>query len=337
MSEPSWLFRVASERQWGGGHVARCRALAEVMRAYRPVAFMLDEDDGGWSGALTAAGFVVLPNGDVPSGPWCGSLIDGYGFGPEIGSRLAQVASPLVAIDDLLSPPREAALVVNPGTDDAHYEVPSLLGSRFALIHSRFRDLPAPAVAGQVERVLVSFGRYDTHDAAGLVLSALSLLRRREAFAPELSVVLGGASPNLAAIRTRLEDWDGKARLIVDSDDMPSLIRSADLVLGAGGVSLYERMACGVPSVTLVLADNQAANVDLSARHGATVNAGTIGSVSIERLAESIFMLARSRQARMRQSQCGQAWADGHGPSRVAEAMMRLVDAGAEQRSAAGQ
>jgi spore coat polysaccharide biosynthesis predicted glycosyltransferase SpsG len=145
--------------------------------------------------------------------------------------------------------------------------------------------------------------------------------------------VLGNASPNLVAVRRWIESWGHEACLIVDSDDMPGLLRSADLVLGAGGVSLYERMACGVPSVTVQLAENQAANIALGARHGATLSAGPIEAVTAESLAAIVLSLARSPEDRASQSRCGQTWVDGRGPLRVAEEMMRLVDGAAQARS----
>jgi len=334
-SEPGWLFRVASANRWGGGHVSRCRSLAVVLRQRRSVTFVLDTDSGGWLDLLTDDGNAVWQGDDLPRGPWCGSLIDGYGFSEDDARKLREVAPPLVAVDDLMSPPSAADLVVNGGVEAVDYGKPALLGPRYALIDQRFRDLAAMKIPDQVAHIVVTFGRFDALDATGLALAALSILASRNAFRPRLSVVLGAASPNIEEVRDAVKNWPGVARLLVEHKDMPGLLQSADLVLGAGGVSLFERMACGAPSVTICLAENQAANIAVCRRHGATKDAGPIARISAEALADDVFGLAISAAQRLRQSRCGQTCVDGHGPERVAEAMTRLAGHGAAMPSAA--
>lgn len=333
--EPGWLFRVASAKHWGGGHVSRCRSLAAALRQRHPVTFVLDSDDGGWREVLAGDGITVWRGDGLPGGLWRGSLIDGYGFSEADAGALREAAPPLVALDDLLSPPAAADLVVNAGVEDVNYGTPALLGPRYALVDQRFRGLSAPEIREEIAHVVATFGRFDVLNATGLALAALFFLARQSDFRSRLSVVLGVASPNIEDVRGALESWPGEARLFVEHMDMPGLLQTADLVLGAGGVGLYERMACGVPSVTLCLAENQAANIAVCRRHGATRDAGPIDQFSVERFADAVLSLARSRRERGQQSRRGQACVDGRGPERVADAMIRFSNYDAAKPSRA--
>jgi len=323
--EPGWLFRVASAKRWGGGHVARCRSLATAVRHRRPVTFVLDDDDGGWSKPLAENGFAVWTGEGWPAGRWCGTLMDGYGFSDADALSLREVAAPLVVLDDLMSPPPTADLIVNPGAESLKYAAPALQGPRYALIDRKYLGLPPPPIREQVEHLVITFGRYDTLGATELALRALTLLGDRDGLKPRLSVVLGADSPNLRDTRMYVEALGEKAQLLVDHRDMPGLLASADMVIGAGGVSLYERLACGVPSVTLCVAPNQALNIAVCERHGATTNGGPIEAQTTDGLADTVLSLACNWTAREDQSRSGQACVDGHGPQRVADAMMRLA------------
>ncbi len=323
-SEPGWLFRVASSPKWGGGHVARCRALGRALSTRSPVTMLLDPDGGNWLEPLEREGFEIAFADRVPVGRWCGSLLDGYGFSEADARSLRAIAPPLVALDDLRSPPRQADLVINPGPEEASYEMPALLGPCYALIDDRYRSRPRASIRPEVGHVAIIFGRYDACDATGLALSAVDWVAR-EGVRPRLSVVLGGSSPNLETVRKWCKQYDSMATLLIDHHDMPALLKGTDLVIGAGGVGLYERLALGIPSLTVRVSDNQIDNITVAARHGGTIDMGSIEQVDARALAENVLGLARSVQARQEQSRRGQALVDGCGPERVAVEMSALA------------
>jgi spore coat polysaccharide biosynthesis predicted glycosyltransferase SpsG len=325
-----WLLRVASRPEVGAGHVSRCRALALALGRHAGVVLVLDREGAAWQRKLGAEGLESVVQGQEPPGPWAGSILDGYDVAPEEVAALARAAPPLVAIDDFLEPPRQADLVVNPAPNlegESVGGIPALLGPAYALLDPRFEAPPPGPVADQVEHVVVTFGARDSANATALALAALALLDG-QGVRPRLTVAMASRAPHLEQIRQAVAGFGGRAALRLDAADMAALLGSADLVIGAGGVSLLERMARGVPSISVATADNQGLAIEGAARLGATVSAigssGALAELSPEALAGTIATLAGDRGARAAMAARGRELVDGRGARRVAEALARL-------------
>ena len=71
-------------------------------------------------------------------------------------------------------------------------------------------------------------------------------------------------------------------------ENMAQLMADADLAIGAGGVTIWERCFLGLPSITLVLAQNQVETTAVAAAAGAIWNLGWAADVEVEDLAEAI-------------------------------------------------
>jgi spore coat polysaccharide biosynthesis predicted glycosyltransferase SpsG len=304
------LFRVASRPSAGGGHLSRCLAVAAALQETVQVLMVLDP-----GGRCEKAGVPVTDRMPDEPARWRACLLDGYHFTAADFAYYMALA-PLAVFDDFCRPPPGAALAINAAFHlggDTLGGVPALLGPRYAAIDPRFAAVARP-IRETVEHVVVSFGRVDPDDATGRALAALALLRG-DGFAPRVTVA--------AAPRRELADTTFR----VDVEDMALLLADADLVIGAGGVSLYERIAAGVPSVTVAIADNQRLAVE-----GAAAAAATAPTQRSPRaLADAIGALAADPERRREMASRGRALVDGRGAQRVAKALMRLpVGAGAK-------
>ena len=274
---------------------------------------------------LGAAGVPSAIDGAEGQGPWAGSVLDGYDFsGTEIAA-VATKASPLVALDDYLAPVQQAQLVINaaPGLEgDTLNGVPALLGPRYALLDSRFADRKPRSISREIEHVVVTVGRNDPANFIAKVLGALAevghLWRR-------CTAVVGPTAAQQAPFLSAVEALSGRVRVLTAVEDMAELYDSADLCLGAGGVGLLERMACGAPSLTLVTAENQARQVEGAAALGAIVSMGSAGSLPQGELAYAVSAIAKDVGLRARLAETGRRAVDGRGAERVAAAMMQLA------------
>jgi spore coat polysaccharide biosynthesis predicted glycosyltransferase SpsG len=112
------------------------------------------------------------------------------------------------------------------------------------------------------------------------------------------------------------------SELVVDAPDLVAQLAQVDLAIGAGGVGLLERMAAGVPSIGLAIADNQRANLEGAAARGAVRFLGPAREVSAERLAAEIAALADDAGSRAAMTRAGRALVDGRGADRVAAALL---------------
>jgi len=70
-------------------------------------------------------------------------------------------------------------------------------------------------------------------------------------------VVMGATAPWLDDVRTLAQDIPWPTRVLVGVRDMAPLMSDSDLAIGAAGTTSWERCCLGVPTIMLVLAENQ--------------------------------------------------------------------------------
>jgi RimJ/RimL family protein N-acetyltransferase len=129
-----------------------------------------------------------------------------------------------------------------------------LLGPHYALLGPEYAQLhPLVPVRTELRRVLVFFGGVDSDNLTGLTLEAL--------LDPALAhlavdVVLGSQSP----YRQAVADLVAQRPFTTLHGPLPSLaglIARADLAIGAGGATTWERACLKLPSLVVAIADNQ--------------------------------------------------------------------------------
>ena len=229
-------------------------------------------------------------------------------------------------MDDLLDPPACADMLINSACHLSGFEVhgiPALLGARYAIIDRRFAELPRRDPKRPVEKVLITLGMVDPDNVVCSAIEALNVLKK-QGINLDVTVVTSTASPHLIAVRECIARSDGHVRLMLDARDMVAVLAETDLVVGAGGVSLMERLAAGVPSVSLVIAENQKLFVESAAAKGGTVYAGTASRLLPIEMAEIIRQLIADPLRRASMVQAGAHLIDGHGANRVANALVAL-------------
>lgn len=129
-----------------------------------------------------------------------------------------------------------------------------LLGPRYALLREEFGKLRAQVKprAGKVKRILVFFGGVDADNYTGLAIKALSGLDIKGV---GVDVVIGAQHPR----RTEIEQActaQGYA-CHVQTPRMAELMAEADLAIGAGGSTSWERCCLGLPALSICTAENQ--------------------------------------------------------------------------------
>jgi UDP-2,4-diacetamido-2,4,6-trideoxy-beta-L-altropyranose hydrolase len=160
-----------------------------------------------------------------------------------------------------------------------------LLGPRYALLRDEFRKLREQVKprTGPVKRILVFFGGVDADNYTGLAIKAIKELAIKEL---HVDVVIGAQHPRSEEIEVTCAEQGYVCH--VQTDKIAELMVAADLAIGAGGSATWERCCLGLPSVILVIADNQSkAAVDLEAA-GVIINLGDARQVTITTLADSI-------------------------------------------------
>jgi ribosomal protein S18 acetylase RimI-like enzyme len=104
----------------------------------------------------------------------------------------------------------------------------------------------------------------------------------------------------------------------IGADEMARLIADADLAIGAGGTSAWERCTLGLPTVILRLASNQDSVARELANAGVAIDAGPSRDLDVGRLSRSIAQLAEDQPAREAMRVRARELVDGRGVERVA-------------------
>ena len=332
------LFRADGGPRLGSGHIMRCLSLADAFRDMGQNAVFVTADDC-FRDIIHKRGYecrVLRTEYDRMEGelskllpllqelcPQC-VLLDSYFVTPRYMAAVRQEAA-LIYIDDLNSFDYPANLVVNYTLYADKLDYPQnkryLLGPQYAILRMEFRDIPERRAAAQVRNVLFSTGGADPEHVA---LECVRYLRERPLSGVTCHVMLGAMNQDADEIK-RIADGCPHIMPHQNVSDMRSLMLECGAAVSAGGTTLFELCACGVPTVTYILADNQIMNAASFEKAGLMLNAGDIRKDS--RFAAHIFdcldTLMRDPPLRRRMSEQMQALIDGNGAVRLADAICK--------------
>ena len=232
----------------------------------------------------------------------------------------------LMAIDDLADRPHAADLLLdqNLGHSPADYAglVPPtcrlLTGTRYALLREEFaawreaslQRRAAQADKGYLKHILVNLGGVDKDNYTLAVLQALS---GSLPAACRVTVVMGKTAPHTAAVQAFADGAPYPCRVLVGANNMAELMAEADLAIGAAGSTSWERCCLGLPTMMLVLAENQRGIAE-------TLQQAGVASVAdmADLPASLASLLAETPALRAEQSRRAAALCDGRGVLRVA-------------------
>lgn len=232
----------------------------------------------------------------------------------------------VLALDDLGRPHASHWLL-----DQNHYARPAaryethcppqvrpLLGPFYALLRDEFVQARTAARVrdGTIRHVLVFMGGMDANNVTATALAAISQGMAEDVF---VTVIAGASHPDLPGLWA----WcslRGHAALHVQITDVTPHLLAADLAIGAGGSSTWERCACGLPTVAICLADNQREVILEGARAGFLWGIDHVPSAG--ELATVLRALSRAPGLVQHLSRQALQVTDARGASRVADLLM---------------
>ena len=279
------VFRADASEIIGHGHVRRTLTLAKKLRASgATIEFVSREYRGNLCDFVEENGFIVsrLPApGDgalswdedadqtratlsKPTSPTDWLVVDHYDLDHRWEAALRRSARRIMVIDDLANREHDCDLLLDQnlvaGLDHRYTgKVPDgcglLLGPAYALLEAAFTELHdrARPRSGPVRRILISFGGADADNLCARSLSAFTSLNRSGV---EVDIAIGESSPHLGALR-KLAAPHRNVRVHSGATSLAQLLSEADLAIGAGGTTTWERLCLGVPSLVVTVAPNQ--------------------------------------------------------------------------------
>lgn len=276
------IFRCDASVAMGSGHVMRCLTLADGLRVRGHDCFF-------WCGAdalttvpaLAGAGYPIISDGfaaDI-------MVVDHYGLNADDERQFRKFVSKIIVIDDLANRPHDADILIDTtlGRVQADYEgfvspaTKLLLGPQYAMLRPDFLRLRENAIAvraaraGRVSRVMVAMGGTDPHNITSRVLDSLKGLEIA------VDVVVGSSCPHIAAIEAKASELRAEnidIKIHRDAKNIHEIMLAADMAIGAGGTTSWERCCLGLPTLLIEVADNQRYIAKALSEQGCAINLG---------------------------------------------------------------
>ena len=303
-------IRVDASTEIGTGHVVRCLTLATALKhKQHDVTFICRDLTGNLISHIELTGFNVLtlrqtaayleiddtnshaswlPVGWQQDADDCKQLlsnvnpidwiiIDHYSLDKKWESELNHLCNHMMAIDDLADREHNIDLLLDQNLySDMNQRYSSLvaddcttlIGPKYTLLREEFTAVHDRVKArSQLKNILIFFGGVDNQNMTLTTISAISQID------VNVDIIIGSTNPHKQSIIDACASFENM-QCHVNVTRMAEFMLQADLAIGAGGTTTWERCYLGLPAVVLTLAKNQAAVNQAVANCGACIIAG---------------------------------------------------------------
>lgn len=314
-----FYIRADGNAQTGAGHIMRCLTIAEEIKKKEQVTFLCAD---ALSAALAQSyGYASIVLGKLPfseeeavrimevlrqeadNSPRF--LIDSYLAAPAYVERLAALGR-TAFLDDMCREAFPADVIINynafaereayralygqtaglqqEGVSGEQMEAAQkcptfLLGCDYIPIRQQFADRRA-ILRKKPEAILITTGGGDKDNLTGAILE--ELLRTEAVGELTMHVVSGAFNPHMQTL-AELAEKHANIQVHKNVTDMAGLMCACDAAVTAGGTTVYELCALGVPFVCFSYAENQDALVSYIGERHITASAGSMAFGGVSR------------------------------------------------------
>lgn len=322
MKPVSILVRTDASNIIGTGHVVRCLTIADQLtKLGANVEFVCRTLAGNLITLISNKGYKVHElsiTENQHQSQWLGSsikedyeqvlntiqnlhfdwvIVDNYALDLEWENEIRKKIAKILVIDDLANRPHNCDILLDQNflgdLTKSRYDqlVPrncrKLLGPEYALLNTSYKELRKSLTPkdGTLKKILVFLGGADLSNETSKVLEALSDQRFDSI---KVTVILGKNHPNPLLVRDQANKRKN-TEILENLPDLSAQMISADLMIGAGGTTTWERMCLGLPSIVMSIADNQKVINQALSQAGMTTYLGTKEDVTIPQIKNAII------------------------------------------------
>jgi UDP-2,4-diacetamido-2,4,6-trideoxy-beta-L-altropyranose hydrolase len=194
-------------------------------------------------------------------------IVDHYALDHHWQQPLRSDCRNIMVIDDLADRKHDCDLLLDQtfGRKAQDYQplVPStceiLCGSQYALLRPEFAQWREYSLRrreeGRLKQLLINLGGVDKDNITTQILKSLqnSALPKN----CKITVVMGPSAPWVEEVKQEAKQLPWETEVKVGISNMAELMVNSDLAIGAAGATSWERCCLGLPTIMVVLADNQ--------------------------------------------------------------------------------
>jgi UDP-2,4-diacetamido-2,4,6-trideoxy-beta-L-altropyranose hydrolase len=222
-------------------------------------------------------------------------VVDHYGLDLAWERAMRDFVKRIWVIDDLVDRLHDCDVLLNQNLMEELeqrylHKVPStcrlFLGPAHALIRPEIIQAgKAARTRRTLSSILISFGSSDPTKETEKALKALTLPEFREL--KRIDVVVGLSNPQKERIE-RLCAAYSHIKFHCQTEQMANLMAEADIAVGAGGVTAWERCIVGLPTLQISVAENQLEASRLLYKAGAIDHLGWHQQVTVQDIAAAL-------------------------------------------------
>lgn len=312
-------IRAEGGSEIGMGHIMRTLVLARKLSLRNEVFYLCKDSVENKSGVIKIQknGFKVFAfkesildalsnmNTDV-------LITDSYDVDEKYFVRTKNIVKHTAYIDDMNSFDYPVDLLVNQNinAEDFNYRQKyKLLGLKYLMIREEFRNLPEKHINKQVKDIMITMGGSDTVNFTKI------LLRWIKGLDFKFHVVIG---PSFQDIDYFKRIHQSNIEFYFNAN-MAEIMKKCDTAVSAAGSSMYELLASGVPSLSVIMADNQVSISKKLDNMNISESLLWYNNLSEDTFVNRLNYLCNNYNLRKERSVKGQKLIDGLGAARIAD------------------
>lgn len=355
-------IRADGGKNVGMGHIMRCISLANAFRKAGHYVYFFTKYDMGIE-LITQEKFEVIrmPSKDtLTEGFFYGNaeqlvseanmiltllhqykidilIVDSYNITNHYFLTLRPYVSCLVYIDDENKATYPVHTLINGNVTAAYLgyrkyndDQVLLLGPQYNMIRDEFKNIVTKGIRDQVAEIMITTGGSDPYH---ITEKLLSIFLKNDCFDNiRFNVLVGGGfttSQELIRLSQNHDHVMLYSTAVVDASGfmrhaaISEMMLRSDIAIAAGGSTLYEFAACGVPVLAFILADNQRFLVEKMAQLGYIIDLGWHYQLCEERIVGCIKSVMNDYAARVSMSVKGLELVDGLGTERIVKELTK--------------
>ena len=296
MTQMRAFFRVDASLEIGLGHIHRCLAIAVALSNEGVNCSFISRNLEGFPKDLIKSKGINLELISIPDlssknnndpinfaeSEWsydatatkniiknaCDFLIvDHYQIDHLWEKELKDFTKQIVVIDDLANRKHDCDFLIdqNLGTSIDDYKnlvskhTKLFIGPKYALLRPEFKKYREYSLKrrqnASVKNILISLGGTDKSNFIEKILSSLKRIQTKKF--SKIDVVLGRGNNRMDHLKEVYKDLPFVINFYENLNNIAEKMSESDLIIGAGGISSWERCSLGIPSIIFALAENQ--------------------------------------------------------------------------------
>ena len=124
-----------------------------------------------------------------------------------------------------------------------------------------------------------------------------------------------------------IESQENSVKIYHDISDIAEIMKQCDIAISAGGTTIAELCACGIPTIGFAVAENQTYGLEAYAKDGIVRYAGDVRNGKnkvIDNIELYLRDFASDKKTRERQGKLAHNIIDGNGAMRIAQEIMSI-------------